>query len=121
MRNFNPSVILSLAPLQPKRFPFFLRKRQFSHIRSRVPVPFLPTFNFEQYPSFPSRYNRDNVEILSQLPKSESGQNVNYARAVEQFDFKECHMNFVVRHLQTEFKAICPLQGTKSCSTASSI
>jgi hypothetical protein len=66
---FDPSVILRLVPLQPKGFPLFLPKRGFSQIRSRVPVPFFSVFNFEQYPSFPSRYNRDSVSLLSQLPK----------------------------------------------------
>jgi hypothetical protein len=66
---FDPSVILRLSHLQPKGFTFFLPKRGFSQIRSRLPVPFFSVFNFEQYPSFPSRSHRDNVYILSQLPK----------------------------------------------------
>jgi hypothetical protein len=52
---FDRSVILSLSPLQPKGFTFFLPKRGFSQIRSRLPVPFFSVFNVESSSSFPSR------------------------------------------------------------------
>jgi hypothetical protein len=44
---FGLSVISRLSPLQPKGLTFFLPKRGFSQIQSRLLVPFFLVFNFE--------------------------------------------------------------------------
>jgi hypothetical protein len=43
---YDPAVILMMALLQPSRFIFFLLKKQFDRIRSKVPVQF-------QFPPIP--------------------------------------------------------------------
>jgi hypothetical protein len=67
---YGPSVVTTIAALQPRLSSFFLLIKEFFQVRSAVPAEFRSAFNSQKYPAFPSSYDPDRFSILRQSSRA---------------------------------------------------